>query len=134
MHFIPYYAPQIGTLADQFRDVPVILDHLARAGEGTRAEYDRVLELARLPRVYMKFSGVSYSSKAGYPYRDAQPLVRRTFDAFGPDRMIWGGLGMDMPAFEKNVAMFEEMFRSASETDRAKIRGLNAARLFRFKT
>jgi predicted TIM-barrel fold metal-dependent hydrolase len=134
MHFIPYYASQIGTLADQFRDVPVILDHLARSGEGTPAEYDRVLELARPPRVYMKFSGVSYSSKAGYPYRDVQPLVRRTFDAFGPDRMIWGGLGMDMPAFEQNVAIFEEMFGFASETDRAEIRGLNAARLFRFKS
>ena len=61
-------------------------------------------------------------------------MVRRTYDAFGPDRMIWGGLGMNMPAFEKNLAMFEEMFAFASETDRAKIRGLNALKVFGFKT
>ncbi len=133
MHFIPFYAPQIGTLVEQFPEMPVILDHLARAGQGTPAEYDGVLRLARFPRVYMKFSGVEYSSKAGYPYRDVQPLVGRTFDAFGPERMIWGGLGMNMDAFEKNVAMFEEMFRFASASDRARIRGLNAARLFRFQ-
>ena len=58
MHFIPFYAPQIGALAEQFREMPVILDHLARAGQGTPAEYEQVLKLARLPRVYMKFSGV----------------------------------------------------------------------------
>jgi predicted TIM-barrel fold metal-dependent hydrolase len=134
MHFIPYYAPQIGALAEQFREMPVILDHLARAGQGTPAEYDQVLKLARLPRVYMKFSGVEYSSKAGYPYRDVQPLVRRTYDAFGPDRMLWGGLGMNLPAFEKNAAMFDEMFAFASEADRAKIRGQNSARLFQFQS
>ena len=61
-----------------------------------------------------------------------KPLVRRTFDAFGPRRMIWGGLGMDMPSFEKAVAMFEEMFDFAPEADRARIRGLNAKELYRF--
>jgi predicted TIM-barrel fold metal-dependent hydrolase len=134
MHFIPHYAPQIGALAGEFPQMPVILDHLARSGQGTPAEYEQVLKLARLPRVYMKFSGVEYSSKAGYPYRDVAPMVRRTHDAFGPDRMIWGGLGMNMDAFEKNAAMFEEVFHFLNEGDRAKIRGLNAARLFRFKS
>lgn len=134
MHFIPFYAPQIGALAEQFQEMPLILDHLARAGQGTPAEYEQVLKLARLPRVYMKFSGVEYSSKAGYPYRDVQPLVRRTYDAFGPGRMIWGGLGMNTAAFEKNAVMFEEMFAFASETDRTKIRGQNSARLFQFKS
>ena len=40
MHFIPFYAPQIGALAERFREMPVILDHLARAGQGTPAEYN----------------------------------------------------------------------------------------------
>jgi predicted TIM-barrel fold metal-dependent hydrolase len=134
MHFIPYYAPQIGALAGQFPNMTVILDHLARAGQGTPAEYDEVLKLARLPRVIMKFSGVTYSSKAGYPFRDVQPLVRRTYDAFGPDRIVWGGLGMNMADFDRNTAMFDEMFAFASAADRAKIRGQNAARLFQFQS
>jgi predicted TIM-barrel fold metal-dependent hydrolase len=134
MHFIPFYAPQIGALAREFPQMPVILDHLARAGQGTPAEYEEVLKLARFPRVYMKFSGVEYSSKTGYPYRDVQSLVRRTYDAFGPDRMIWGGLGMNMPAFEKNIAMFDQMFDFATDRDRAKIQGRTAARLFQFQS
>ena len=60
--------------------------------------------------------------------------MRRTFDAFGAERIIWGGLGMNLAAFEKAAAMFEEMFDFASEADGAKIRGRNAARLFGFRT
>lgn len=132
MHFIPYYAPQIRALASQLREMPVLLDHLGRAGQGSAAEYEEVLRLADLPRVYMKFSGVSYSSKEKYPYRDVQPLVRRIFQAFGPDRILWGGLGMDSKQFTQQAAMFEDIFAFASDGDRARIRGLNAMRLFRF--
>lgn len=132
MHFIPCWGPRIGELAAAFPQVPVILDHLARAGQGTPAEYDAVLKLAKLPRVYMKFSGVRYSSKQEHPHRDAMPLVRRTADAFGPDRMLWGGLGHNRPDFDKAIELFETQFAFLKEEDRAKIRGLNAAKLFRF--
>ncbi|MGQ9634822.1 MAG: amidohydrolase family protein [Bryobacteraceae bacterium] len=134
MHLIPYYAPHLRALASQLRQMPVLLDHLARAGQGSAAEYEEVLRLSELPRVYMKFSGVSYSSKAGYPYRDVQPLVKRVFQAFGADRILWGGLGMSRQEFERQTAMFEEMFAFATEADRAKIRGLNAMKLFGFQS
>jgi len=130
MHFIPNHAPDIGRLAQEFSSTTVILDHLARAGQGAPAEYDEVLKLARLPRVVMKFSGVQYSSKESYPHRDAKPLVRRTFDAFGADRMVWGGLGMTMAEFDQRVTLFDQMFDFASEAARRKIRGENARRLW----
>ena len=133
MHFIPYYAPQIGELAAQFPDLPVVLDHLARAGQGTPADFDAVLRLARLPRVYMKYSAINYSSKQPYPHHDAAPLVRRAYDAFGPDRIVWGGLGHDMAEFERQVRLLDELFDFAPESDRAKIRGLTAMRLFGFQ-
>lgn len=134
MHLIPLHAPGITALAREFSSTPVLLDHLARAGEGTPEQYAQVLAMAKLPNVYMKFSGVNYSSKEKTPFRDTKPLVRRTYDAFGPERMLWGGLGMNMEAFRQNAAMFAELLDFASESDRAKIRGLNAAKLFRFKT
>jgi len=132
MHFIPAYAPRIYKLAAELRDMPVILDHMGRRGEGTEAEYAEVLRLAGLPRVSMKYSGVEYSSKQPYPHADVKPLVRRLFDAFGPDRLIWGGLGMNMAAFERQRAMLEQMFDFATEADRARIRGLTAAKLYGF--
>jgi predicted TIM-barrel fold metal-dependent hydrolase len=83
----------------------------------------------------MKYSGtgVTASSKEQYPHPDAKPIVKRTFDAFGADRMVWGELGTSMPAFEKAVELFDIMFDFASESDRAKIRGLTAQKLFGFR-
>jgi predicted TIM-barrel fold metal-dependent hydrolase len=133
MHFIPHYAPRIRALASQLPEMPVILDHLGRYGEGTQAEYDEVLKLADLPRVCMKFSAVRYSSRQEYPHSDVKPLIRRLFQAFGAERIIWGGLGMDMPEFHRQAALLDEMLDFAGETERAKIRGLNAVRLFGFR-
>jgi len=132
MHFLPYFAPQIGELSTKFPDVPVLLDHLARAGQGTPADFNEVLKLAKMPRVYIKFSGIGYSSKQPFPHLDAKPLARRAFDAFGPDRVLWGGIGNTMEEFDRQVRLFDVMFDFASEADRAKIRGLNAMKLFRF--
>jgi predicted TIM-barrel fold metal-dependent hydrolase len=132
MHFLPHHAPEIAALAAEFRDLPVILDHLARAGMGTTADFQEVLKLAKFPRVYMKYSAVKYSSKTDYPFADAKPIVRQSYDAFGPDRMIWGALGYNMPDFEQNVRLFDEMFDFAPEADRVKIRGLTAQKLFEF--
>jgi predicted TIM-barrel fold metal-dependent hydrolase len=134
MHLIPHYASQVRDLAVSFREMPVILDHLARPGEGTAAEYEEVLRLADLPRVYMKFSntGVTSASKQPYPHLDAKPIVARAFRAFGADRMIWGELGSNMGDFARANKLFDLMFDFASEPDRAKIRGLTARRLFAF--
>lgn len=134
MHFIPLHAPEIATLAREFSKTPFILDHLARAGQGTPEEYENVLAMGKFGNVYMKFSGVNYSSKEKPPYRDAKPLIRRTFDAFGAEHMIWGGLGQNMSDFRQAQMVFDSMFDFASEKDRAQIRGLTAARLFGWPT
>ncbi len=132
IHFKPWYAPGIGRLARELPDVTVVLDHLGRAGMGTPADYDGVLRLAKLPNTVMKFSGYRYSSKQDHPYRDAKPTVRKAFDAFGPDRMIWGGLGKSMDDFDKAVEVFELMFDYATDADRVKIRGQTAKLLYDF--
>jgi len=133
-HFIPHYAAQIGRLMAKFREMPVVLDHLARAGQGTPAEYDDVLRLSKLPRVYMKYSGtgVTAASKQQYPYADAKPIVKRAYEAFGADRIIWGELGNNPAGFEKACALLDTMFEYATESERAKIRGLTAKKLFGF--
>jgi predicted TIM-barrel fold metal-dependent hydrolase len=59
--------------------------------------------------------------------------VRRIYDAWGPDRMIWGGLGMNMKAFDEQVRLLDELFAFAPEAAREKIRGANAMKLFRWK-
>jgi predicted TIM-barrel fold metal-dependent hydrolase len=124
MHFLPFYATQIYEVAEQFPEVPVILDHLGRFNQGTPADFAAVLRLAKLPRVYMKYSNATSA--------DIKPSVRKIYDAWGPDRMIWGYFGHDQASFEKEVALFNVMFDYVSEEDREKIRGRNALRLFKW--
>jgi predicted TIM-barrel fold metal-dependent hydrolase len=134
LHCIPHYAGQIGELAAKFPATPIILDHLARPGQGTPEEYEQVLKLAASPRVYMKFSstGVASASKEPFPHRDAKPLVKRVYDAFGANKMIWGELGGNMAAFQQERQLFDLMFDYVPEPDRKKLRGLTAQKLFAF--
>lgn len=124
MHFIPMHARSIHQLAAEFKGTKVILDHLGRNNQGTDAEWQDVLALARLPNTIMKFSGLDYSPK------QLAARVKQVFETFGPDRIIWGGLGMDLPAFQKAQQQLNQLFAFASESDRIKIRGLNAKSLY----
>jgi predicted TIM-barrel fold metal-dependent hydrolase len=134
IHFIPHYAVAVGELASKFHDTPVILDHLARPGQGTPQEYEQVLKLARIPRVYMKYSstGVGSASKQPFPHADAKPLVKRVYEAFGADKILLGELGGNMTEFRQAMQLFDFMFDFATASERAKIQGLNAKRLFAF--
>jgi len=131
MHMIPAQAMAVRRLAEANPKVPVVIDHLSRRAQGTTEEYENVLALGQLPHVYMKFSGLNYASKVPPPHADLAPLTRRVFDAFTADRMVWGGLGMTAADYQKQRGAFERLFDFASEADRAKIRGGNAARLYR---
>jgi predicted TIM-barrel fold metal-dependent hydrolase len=124
MHFIPGQARAIHELAAKFSETTVILDHMGRPGQGTEEEYAEVLKLATLPRVILKYSGWDY-------YRgDMSQLTKRLYDNFGPDRMIWGMLGNTAADYQKQAARFGELLAFAPESERAKIRGGNAQRLF----
>jgi predicted TIM-barrel fold metal-dependent hydrolase len=124
IQMIPCYAPQLAKVAAEFRDTPVLLDHLALYSRGTPEEYEGVLQLSKLPQVYMKISQLGQGAK---------PLIRRIYDAYGPDRLIWGSYGSTAAAFKRAVAQANEVFDYASEAERAKIRGENAIKLFQFK-
>jgi predicted TIM-barrel fold metal-dependent hydrolase len=124
MHFIPGQAPNIRRLAAEFSDTAVILDHMGRPGQGSAREYDEVVKLAQLPRVILKYSGWEYYKG------DLRSLTKRLYDAFGPDRMIWGTLGNTVSEYRTRSARFEELLSFASDADRIKIRRDNAQRLF----
>jgi predicted TIM-barrel fold metal-dependent hydrolase len=134
IQLIPHYAPQIGELSAKVHGMPVVLDHLARPGQGTPAEYEQVLKLAENPQVYMKFSGtgVASASKQPFPHEDAKPFVKRVYDAFGADKMIWGELGSSTAEFDHATQLFDSMFDFLHEPERAKIRGLTSQKLYGF--
>jgi predicted TIM-barrel fold metal-dependent hydrolase len=124
VQLIPNHARGLGELAVMFPNVPVLIDHFGLPARGTPAEYDDMVNLSKMPQFHMKISQLPPDSK---------PMVRRVYDAFGPDRLVWGSYGATMPAFEKALAQIDDVFDFAPVQERAKIRGGNAMRLFKFR-
>ena len=89
LHFEPKYADGFSPLIKEFKDTRVLIDHLGRPFQGTEKEYATVLAWAKYPNVVMKLSSVP--DKKVYPHSDPQPAVKRLTEAFGADRLMFGG-------------------------------------------
>lgn len=125
LHIGPNYARQAHDLAREYADYPVLIDHLAEPHMGSAAEYADVLAMGALPNVTIKLSGLTHFSKEPEPHRDARDLVRRVADAFGPERLAWSS---------GSPSIVDALLGDWPEEDRARVKGLNLARLAGFAT
>lgn len=132
LHFEPKYAAGFEPLIKDFKDTRVLIDHLGRPFQGTEKEYATVLRWAKYPNVVMKLSSVP--DRRAYPHRDPQPVVKQLTEAFGPDRLMFGGgynekaTGVSYRAERERVA---GLLAHLSAADRAKVFGGTAAKLFK---
>ncbi|HBJ38014.1 MAG TPA: hypothetical protein DDZ51_25310 [Planctomycetaceae bacterium] len=131
LHFEPRYAPAFEPLIREFRDTPVIIDHLGRPFQGTPQEHAVVIQWAQLKNTWMKISSIPETTQ--YPHRDISPIIRELVKAYGPDRMLYGG-GFNASATPKSYRAAMDRAASylaeLSDNDREKIFGGNAKNLF----
>ena len=92
--------PDVGRLIEKCPDLDVIIDHMADCPVDQPQELDKLLALARYPRVFVKISHTWSISKQPYPWLDAQEHVKRLYAAYGPKRLMWG---TDWPVHEANT-------------------------------
>ncbi|MEQ9023160.1 MAG: amidohydrolase family protein, partial [Pseudomonadales bacterium] len=134
LHFEPRYAAQLDPYIREFSDTTVIIDHLGRPMQGTFEEYARVLDWAKLPNTIIKLAAIP--DQNSYPHRDVGPVIRQITDAFGPDRIIYGG-GFNARATPDSYRQYRENIAThlahLSTAEQAAIFGGNAARLFGWK-
>lgn len=132
LHFEPRYAPGFEPLIQEFADIRVVIDHLGRPFQGTPAEHAVVVRWARFRNTVMKLSALPTSRD--YPHREVGPVVKQLADAYGADRLIYGG-GFGADATPASYRAARERVRGylahLSTADQAKVLGGNAARLFR---
>ena len=93
-----FASAEFASLVDALPNLTVIIEHLA--GMGIHAigalsmpaddVFRQALTLARFPNTVMKIHGMGEISEPPFPYRNTPPYVRMAYDAFGPERMIWG--------------------------------------------
>jgi L-fuconolactonase len=120
LHIGPNYALQAADAIKAFPGCKVLIDHMCEPKLGNPYEYANVLELAKLPNVYMKISGMGYIADDGPDYRSILPFTTRLIKEFGPDRIVWSG---DSP----HIA--DVHMKGYSAADIAKVKGGNLQRL-----
>jgi predicted TIM-barrel fold metal-dependent hydrolase len=134
LHFEPRHASGFEPLIKELSDTPVIIDHLGRPFQGTPEEHEVVVRWSKFKNTIIKLSAIPVSTT--YPHRDIAPVIKRLADAFGAERMIYGG-GFGAETTGESYRAAVEKARSfvahLSANDQAKILGENAARLFGFK-
>jgi len=133
LHLEPRYAPPLEPYIKEFSDVRVIIDHLGRPFQGTPEEHAVVVKWARFPNTVMKLSAIP--PQTAYPHRDVTPIIKQLADAYGADRLIYGGgYGADATpdSYRKARARTVGYLAFLAAADQAKVLGGNAAKLFAF--
>lgn len=134
LHLEPRWAEGFEPLIKEFGDVKVIIDHLGRPMQGTPKEHDVIVKWSRFKNTIMKISSVP--EKQSYPHRDIGPIIKQLTEAYGADRMIYGG-GFSETAtgesYKKERERIAGYLGHLSAEDRAKVLGGTAARMFGFK-
>jgi L-fuconolactonase len=65
-------------------------DHMADCPIDQPEELNKLVTLARWPRLFVKISHLWSLSRQKYPYKDTHDQVKRLSDAFSPMRLMWG--------------------------------------------
>jgi len=91
----PAWQPALRQLAQRFPTVPFLCHHMAGARAGEEPPYPalgEIIESAQVPNIHIKMSGFHYVSQRpwDYPQSDTHWVVRRLYEAYGPDRLCWG--------------------------------------------
>jgi L-fuconolactonase len=93
-------------LIDRFPALTVVVDHMADCPVDHPERLEPLLALARYPRVFVKVSHTWELSRQGYPWTDAQQLVKRLHESFGPERLMWA---TDWPMFKDRATYVQRL-------------------------
>lgn len=124
-------------LCKSFPETKVVIDHFARVGiSGTivSEELDRLCELAKFPNTHVKTSAFYALGKKTPPYNDLLPMIRRVYESFGPNRLMWAS---DCPFqvqgihdYESSISLIRDRADFLSESDKRAILHDTAARVY----
>jgi predicted TIM-barrel fold metal-dependent hydrolase len=125
-------------LVDKCPKTRFILDHCGNgaAGNPNQAQWERDMkELAKRPNIVCKVSGIVKTVKPGTNQVEAlSPVVLPTLDAFGPDRVMFGG---DWPvcnlasSFRGWVETLQAIVKDRPDDEKRKLFHDNAAAFYK---
>lgn len=134
---------QLETMVRAHPTVRVVIDHLSQidlGAENAEADFRRLLEMAQYPNLWVKISELtSVSASKQYPFADAYPYIRRAYNAFGADRLLFGTgypggarAHYERPSLGQEIDLIRTQMPLFTPEERQKILGANAAVLWDF--
>ncbi len=102
-------------VAARHPSLTLVLDHLGKppiAEQGWQPWADLLAEVAALPNVVAKLSGLATVSTPGFTAADWQPYVDHALSLFGPERVLAGG---DWP-FTLTAASYRTVWQTTLDT------------------
>ena len=100
-----------------------MIDHLAMIDltQPDANGFGPLLAMHRLPNVFIRTS-MHNPSRQPLPYKDVWPYLERIYDAYGPQRMLWGNF------YEKLI--IQELIPFFNKTDKEWILGGTAEGIY----
>jgi L-fuconolactonase len=116
--------------------LPIVIDHAAKppiADNTATGWHADMAELAALPNVCCKLSGLVTEAAADWRIDDLRPWVNEVLERFGPERILWGS---DWPVlnlaadYARWIATSRALLAHLDDAARAAIFGGNARRFY----
>ena len=133
----PEHLPDVAEFCRVFQETNVVVDHFARIGidgEIREADMNRLCALAKYPKTHVKVSAFYALGKKQPPYDDLAPMIRRLYEAFGPERLMWA---TDSPyqltppnSYEASLELVRDRLDFLSAADREHLLQGTAERVF----
>ncbi len=129
MAHIPGNIAGFAPILERHPELRLIIDHAGRhprgaQDEGAWADEDQLMALARYKNVGVKVSSLPCFSTQAYPFPNLHAPIRRIYDQFGPQRMMWGSDKTRLScSYGENIRLFTEALDFLSTEDKEWIMG-----------
>lgn len=133
---LPRHLPALLQCARAWPGLAIVIDHAAKPpiADASFGQWrEDMAQLAALPNVHCKLSGLVTEASTDWSIDDLQPYVAHVLSVFGAQRVIWGsdwpvvGLAGGYGAW---LAASETLLAHVGQQDRNDIFGLNARRFY----
>jgi L-fuconolactonase len=116
--------PDVEPLIEANPDLQVVIDHMADSPVEHPEQLDRLLALARFPKVFVKISHMWSVSKQSYPYDDTKEQIKRLHASFTAKRLMWGTdypVSLPYLPYAQAVALFRDHLEYLPPADHEQI-------------
>ena len=127
--------PDLVHLIEQCPDLTVVIDHMADCPIDQPQALEKLIALARYPRVFVKISHTWSISHQPYPWLDAQEYVKRLLAVYGAHRLMWASdwpVDLSWTTYDKALSVVRDDMKFLNAEEKSWILGKTVQRVWPF--